>query len=322
MNDSIHFRAPGPEPALPSDQALPSAQASTPGEPLAPGRAAPAAPEPGALAGRAVRGGLALVMAASMLSAGVASTATYALAARQDAPSSTVTTGATAVAGTTVATTAAASASSSVVDAAAVVGPAVVTITITGGVPAGPFGGSSGVGSGFIFGSDGWILTNAHVVEGATTIAVTLADGAQLAGTVAASDAASDLAVVKVEATGLPTAAIGTAAGLQVGQAVVAIGDPLGEYAGSVTIGVVSATDRSITVADSSTRTTRDLAGLIQTDAAINEGNSGGPLVDLSGRVVGIVTAASGSAEGLGFAIPIDAAASIMANAAGSAAGA
>jgi serine protease Do len=94
---------------------------------------------------------------------------------------------------------------------------------------------------------------------------------------------------------------------------VIAVGDPLGEFPGSVSIGIVSGLDRSITVADDLTRQARDLTGLVQTDAAINPGNSGGPLIDISGAVIGIISAGSSSAEGIGFAVPITAATSVMA---------
>ncbi|HEV8696967.1 MAG TPA: trypsin-like peptidase domain-containing protein, partial [Candidatus Limnocylindrales bacterium] len=117
------------------------------------------------------------------------------------------------------------------------------------------------------------------------------------------------------DATGLPTVAIGTSASLKVGQLVVAIGSPLGTFTDSVTSGILSATGRSITVGDPTTRQRRTMSNLLQTDAAINEGNSGGPLLDASGRVIGINTASAASAEGLGFAIAIDEAASIMASA-------
>jgi serine protease Do len=205
------------------------------------------------------------------------------------------------------------------VSAAARVSPAVVTITIGASSAGGPFASAGGTGSGFIYDSNGLILTNAHVVESGGAITVTLADGRSFAGTVVASDSAADLAVVRVDATGLPAVTLGSPAGLAVGSTVIAIGDPLGEYPGSVTIGVVSGLDRGITVMDGQTRTAHDLAGLIQTDAAVNEGNSGGPLVTVDGKVIGIVAAGSSSAQGIGFAIPIDRAAAIMAQAGGAA---
>jgi S1-C subfamily serine protease len=279
-----------------------------------------AEPDPGPSSGRARgrRADFGMLLAASFLSAAVASGATATLTAR----SSTDTPIATAVAAATTATgavTAASTSSSSVAAIAASVSPAVVTIETTMTTAGrGPMGGATGtgVGSGFIYGSDGSILTAAHVVEGATSITVTLADGRTFQGTVAASDTTLDLAVVRISATGLPTVPIGSSAGLTIGQTVVAIGDPLGEYPGSVTVGIVSGLERSVTVADEITLQARQLTGLVQTDAAINQGNSGGPLVDASGAVIGIVTAGSSSAQGIGFAVPIDAAAAVMASAA------
>jgi serine protease Do len=197
------------------------------------------------------------------------------------------------------------------------VSPAVVTITTqSAGGTLSPFSvPSTGVGSGFIYDASGLILTHYHVVEGGGTLTVTLQDGRELPGRVATSDPEHDLAVVKIDATGLPTVAIGSSASLKVGQLVVAIGSPLGTFTDSVTSGILSATGRSITVGDPTTRQRRTISNLLQTDAAINEGNSGGPLLDASGRVIGINTASAASAEGIGFAIPIDQAASIMAGA-------
>src|SRR5439155_17149837 len=124
---------------------------------------------------------------------------------------------------------------------------------------------------------------------------------------------AADLAVVKIDATGLTAAEIATSSALQIGQSVLAVGSPLGTYSGSVTSGILSGVGRSVTIADDVTGRPESLSNLLQTDAAINPGNSGGPLVDIEGRVVGINTAGSTNAEGIGFAIPIDDAASIMA---------
>jgi S1-C subfamily serine protease len=173
----------------------------------------------------------------------------------------------------------------------------------------------TGVGSGVIYTSTGYILTNAHVVEGATSLKVTLQDGRSFTGTVAKANTAADLAVVKITATGLTAAEIGKSSALEVGQSLLAVGSPLGTYSGSVTSGILSGTGRSVTLADEQTGRPETLTNLLQTDAAINPGNSGGPLVDLEGRVVGINTASSGSAEGIGFAIAIDTAATIMAQA-------
>ena len=185
--------------------------------------------------------------------------------------------------------------------------PTVVTITIESGT--GRHAGTA-VGSGFVFDGGGWILTNAHVVDGATSISVALADGRQLPGQVYGVASTNDLAVVKVDATGLPALAIGDSTALALGQAVIAIGAPLGRVP---RLGHHRCRLRSEPV--DQIRRGESLDGLIQTDAAINPGNSGGPLLDLSGRVVGIDTATSETAQGVSFAIPIEAARSIMADA-------
>jgi serine protease Do len=224
------------------------------------------------------------------------------------AASSASTTGGSASVASTVTTVA--NESSAVITAVAKVAPAVVVIKTTGA--SGPFGqSSSGVGSGFIYRADGYILTNYHVVEGATSVSVELADGRTFTGTVVRSDAAADLAIVKISATGLPTAAISSSSSLAVGQLAIAIGDPLGEFANSVSVGIISGLNRKIEVGSSQTGA-EALSGLIQTDAAVNSGNSGGPLVNSAGQVVGIVTATASTAEGLGFAIPINAATALM----------
>jgi serine protease Do len=193
----------------------------------------------------------------------------------------------------------------------------VVTITVeVTTTMRGPFGGTAeatGVGSGVIVTSDGFILTNRHVVEDASSVTVELSDGTTYEGTVVEISETDDLALIRIEATGLTAAPIGDSASLEVGQTAIAIGSPLGEYTDTVTRGIVSALGRDIEVADESTRTVVQLDDLIQTDAAINEGNSGGPLLDASGAVIGINTAMATSAEGLGFATPIDAAADLLA---------
>ena len=181
----------------------------------------------------------------------------------------------------------------------------VVTITVSTTV--GRFGQSAtGVGSGIVVSADGIILTNAHVVSGASSVQVTLPDGRTVTGTVYGTSSTTDLAIVKVNATGLTPATLGDSSSLAVGETVVAIGDPLGEFTDSASAGIVSGLDRSITVQ------TEDLTGMIQTDAAVNGGNSGGPLIDASGNVVGVVTASSSSAQGISFAIPISAATSMI----------
>ena len=159
-----------------------------------------------------------------------------------------------------------------------------------------------------IYDSNGWILTNKHVVEGGRTFDVELKDGRVLSGSVYGIDTLTDLAIVKVDGTDLPSAALGSSDALKVGQLVVAIGSPLGTYSNSVTSGIVSATGRTITTDGSD----RPLSNLIQTDAAINPGNSGGPLLDANGNVIGINTAIASGSNGIGFAIPIDIARPIM----------
>ncbi len=199
--------------------------------------------------------------------------------------------------------------SSATIAVASAVSPAVVKIRVTGATDTGNLGviPPTGVGSGVIFDSNGWILTNHHVVEGGEKFDVELKDGRVLEGSVYGIDTLTDLAIVKVDATGLPTAAIGKSDELKVGQLVVAIGSPLGTYSNSVTSGIVSAKGRSIT-----TDSGDQLSNLIQTDAAINPGNSGGPLLDAGGNVVGINTAIAQNSNGIGFAIPIDVARPIM----------
>ena len=171
---------------------------------------------------------------------------------------------------------------------------------------------TTGVGSGVILTSDGYILTNRHVVSGSQSLTVELADGRQLAARVVKISDTTDLALIKVDATGLAPATIGDASAIEVGQTAIAIGSPLGTFTETVTRGIVSGLDRSVTVTDEVTRRQVTLSGLIQTDAAINPGNSGGPLLDIGGGVIGINTATASNAEGLGFAIPISAAADLI----------
>ncbi|WP_293130777.1 HhoA/HhoB/HtrA family serine endopeptidase [Microcoleus sp. bin38.metabat.b11b12b14.051] len=158
-----------------------------------------------------------------------------------------------------------------------------------------------GSGSGFVFGSDGRILTNAHVVDGADTVTVKFKDGRELAGKVLGVDTVTDVAVVKVEATNLPVVSLGKSEELQPGEWAIAIGNPLG-LDNTVTVGIISATGRSS--ADVGVPDKR--VSFIQTDAAINPGNSGGPLLNQRGQVIGMNTAIIQGAQGLGFAIPID----------------
>ena len=161
-------------------------------------------------------------------------------------------------------------------------------------------------GSGFILTENGYVVTNAHVVEGANSITVTTHAGQELKAQLVGSDSTNDVAVLKVEAEGLPAVEIGSSEDLIVGDQVVAIGNPLGELTSTMTAGYVSAKNRDVTT-DGTT------INMIQTDAAINSGNSGGPLFNMKGQVVGITTAkysgsssSGASIEGIGFAIPID----------------
>ncbi len=164
----------------------------------------------------------------------------------------------------------------------------------------------SGTGSGFIISANGQILTNAHVVDGAERVNVTLRDGRSFQGRVIGTDRVTDVAVVKIEANGLPTASLGNSDQLRPGEWAIAIGNPLG-LDNTVTTGIISGTGRSgsqVGVPDKRVR-------FIQTDAAINPGNSGGPLLNAAGQVIGINTAIIQGAQGLGFAIPINTAQNI-----------
>lgn len=208
-----------------------------------------------------------------------------------------------------------------IVAAVAKVGPAVVRIDASRKVKPGNrgvspedfFGGQPnsggrggierGTGSGFAIGTDGVILTNAHVVEGADTVNVTLKDGRSYQGRVLGADKVTDVAVVKIEANDVPVVTIGNSDKLLSGEWAIAIGNPLG-LDNSVTAGIISATGRSSTEVGVPDKR----IGFIQTDAAINPGNSGGPLLNASGEVIGMNTAIIQGAQGLGFAIPIQAA--------------
>jgi len=162
--------------------------------------------------------------------------------------------------------------------------------------------------------ANGLILTNHHVIAGASALTVALSDGRELEARVVADDPSIDLAVLKVAAADLTPATLGGTSTVTVGQVAIAIGSPLGTFSETVTKGIVSATGRTITVAGDGGRPV-ELHDLIQTDAAINEGNSGGPLLDINGSVIGVNTASATSAEGIGFAIPIDAARALIARA-------
>ena len=163
---------------------------------------------------------------------------------------------------------------------------------------------------------DGFLLTSAHVVartDGSGR--ANFADGTEHEFRVVGADPLSDLAVLRLDSSDLTAAELGDADRLRVGQLVVAIGSPLGTFTETVTSGILSATGRTIEVGSQFSRQTKTMTGLLQTDAAINEGNSGGPLLDANGDVIGVNVAASTGAQGIGFAIPIDVAATIMAQA-------
>ena len=173
--------------------------------------------------------------------------------------------------------------------------------------PFGIFGGrdraytSQVLGSGFIWSSDGIIVTNNHVLEGASKITINFQDGTQLPAKLIGVDADSDLAVLRVDAKELVAAPIGTSGDLMIGETVIAVGNPFG-LSGTVTTGVVSALGRSVPSKEQG----RTFTDFIQTDASINPGNSGGPLLNIEGKVIGINTMIYANAQGIGFAIPVD----------------
>ncbi|WP_344319336.1 S1C family serine protease, partial [Actinocatenispora thailandica] len=194
-----------------------------------------------------------------------------------------------------------ASSQTSVADLVSNVQRTVVDIQVSGA------GGGSSEGSGVVIRSDGMILTNAHVLgTSGGTVTVTFADGSRHSATVIGTDTTHDLAVVQVSTgSALPVATFANSSSVQVGDTVYALGSPLG-LAGTVTEGIVSALHRSISAGEGNGSQTTRYTNMIQTDAALNSGNSGGPLVDTTGRVVGINTANAGSSGsiGVGFAIP------------------
>jgi S1-C subfamily serine protease len=158
----------------------------------------------------------------------------------------------------------------------------------------------AGSGSGFVFSSDGFIFTNAHVIAKAGTIRVTLLDGTEMDATITGKDPDSDIAIIKVYSNGYSVAKLGDSQELQIGQFLIAIGNPLG-YQHSVSTGVLSGVGRTLR-----TSTGQVIDNVLQTDAALNPGNSGGPLINTDGEVVGINTAIIGGAQGLSFAIDIN----------------
>ena len=246
-----------------------------------------------------------IVLLTALLSASLSAAGTYAVATLSGSMQPAVTAAPAAAASqSTTGQLVSLTQTQAIVDAVNLVKPSVVIVDSVDTASA--FGTSGGTGSGFVVSSNGLILTNNHVIAGAATLTVTMADGRQLPATVVSADATHDLALIKVQATGLTAVKLADSSTLQVGELAIAIGSPLGTFTDTVTSGIVSGLNRSITVGESGSRTTEDLTGLIQTDAAINPGNSGGPLLDASGAVIGVVTASSSSAQGIGFAIPIN----------------
>jgi len=206
--------------------------------------------------------------------------------------------------------------SSAVIDSAKKVSPAVVSIVTTQNVTDffGQVVQQQGAGTGFIFTNDGYILTNKHVAsDTGAAYTVFTSDGKQYDGKVAAQDPSNDLAILKIDAKGLPVVDLGDSDKLQVGQWVIAIGNALGQLQNTVTVGVISARERQLTAGGFGDQTER-LENLLQTDAAINSGNSGGPLVNLDGQVVGINTAVASNAQNIGFAIPVNTAKTAIAS--------
>ena len=271
----------------------------------APPPAAPGAEDPRRRPGR--RRTAALLLCGALLCSGTG--AATALLVDGDSPAPTTGAGITRSSGTV--QPAGSTTGGTAQTAAAVIAPSVVTIAVRSSGAAGPFGATqatSGTGSGIVLRTDGTILTNHHVVAGATEVTVTTADGTTASATVVGTDPSSDLAVVRAEGLdGLTAAVFADSDELAVGQSVLAVGAPLG-LSNTVTEGIVSTLDRPVRTGDGASE--QSVIDAVQTDAAINPGNSGGALVDLAGRVVGvnsaIATAGSGSSGniGVGFAIP------------------
>ena len=192
------------------------------------------------------------------------------------------------------------------VDVARHLAPAVGTIIATQSS-------STALGSGFVIAHDtsvSYLVTNNHVVEGATTLHVVMPDGQQFTATLVGTDVLDDIAVVSVPSTSLPQATFGTSSGLSVGESVIAIGSPLGDQ-GSVTVGVISALHRTISASGEAGSASEMLEDVLQTDASINPGNSGGPLADSAGNVIGVNVATAGNANNIGYSIPADLARSV-----------
>ena len=314
MNTANQYTAPQPEPetAYTAPQTDNGAGGATPPvHPVQPQDAQPPKKKKKFNGKRVARSAVALVLAAAMGFAGGFVGAKFGgsgkVVIQQVAPSST----ADSAPGSDSSITAASSSGSSLTteQVADLVSPSVVVITTEQVVYSqwswyGQNQVESGAGSGVIISSDGYILTCAHVVDGASTITVTIGDKDYTAALVG-EDTTSDIAVIKIDADGLTPATVGNSDSLKVGQSVMAVGNPLGELGGTVTGGMISALNRSVTIQGSSSVNTMSL---IQMDASVSPGNSGGGLFNMNGELVGIVNAKSSSsdAEGLGFAIPIN----------------
>ena len=290
-----------------SESTQPSGGATPP--PAGPQNTAPAAPKkPRKNAGKAVKSIVALVLAAAMGFMGGFVGARFGgnnkvIIQQVERSSSSSADSESAAEGTTV------SSGMNTAQVAKTVSPSVVVITTEQVVYSqwswyGQNQVESGAGSGVIISSDGYILTCAHVVDGASNITVTINDKDYTA-TLVGEDTTSDIAVIKIDANGLTPATVGDSDSLKVGQNVMAVGNPLGELGGTVTGGMISALNRSVTIQGTNSTNTMSL---IQMDASVSPGNSGGGLFNMNGELVGIVNAKSSSsdAEGLGFAIPIN----------------
>ena len=314
MNTANQYNDPQPEPetAYTAPQTDNGAGGATPPvHPVQPQDAQPPKKKKKFNGKRVARSAVALVLAAAMGFAGGFVGAKFGgsgkVVIQQVAPSST----ADSASGSDSSITAASSSGSSLTteQVADLVSPSVVVITTEQVVYSqwswyGQNQVESGAGSGVIISSDGYILTCAHVVDGASTITVTIGDKDYTA-TLVGEDTTSDIAVIKIDADGLTPATVGNSDSLKVGQSVMAVGNPLGELGGTVTGGMISALNRSVTIQGSNSVNTMSL---IQMDASVSPGNSGGGLFNMNGELIGIVNAKSSSsdAEGLGFAIPIN----------------
>ena len=314
MNTANQYNDPQPEPetaytAPHTDNG--AGGATPPVHPVQPQDAQPPKKKKKVNGKRVARSAVALVLAAAMGFAGGFVGAKFGgsgkVVIQQAAPSST----AGSASGSDGSITAASSSGSSLTteQVADLVSPSVVVITTEQVVYSqwswyGQNQVESGAGSGVIISSDGYILTCAHVVDGASNITVTINDKDYTA-TLVGEDTTSDIAVIKIDADGLTPATVGNSDSLKVGQSVMAVGNPLGELGGTVTGGMISALNRSVTIQGTSSTNTMSL---IQMDASVSPGNSGGGLFNMNGELIGIVNAKSSSsdAEGLGFAIPIN----------------